>query len=470
MKKTATLWQQQAYVLPTISTSFIVGSLTIVQGMYAKYFGLSLETIAAIIFISRLFDAVTDPIIGFYSDRNYRRTSSRKLFVVVGGLLFIVSSYFLYTPVELETLHAIENGDVETTDYISAEYFLGWYLVFYFSWTLFEIPHLAWGRELSSTSQGSMKIYSLRAASMWLGILLFYSVPLFPFFETQAFTPKTLYWAVLGASFLMLPFLYLCIKNTPDNVCSNVELDHSNPKEPLNLTAIGQEVLVNKPLLIILTVIMLFNFSVSGMWLTLLFIFSDTYLLLGERFAQLSLIGLSAGIPMMVVWCWLARYWSKKMALVLGLLLSLIGTLGTGLLNPGETSFFPLALVLIVCFGMGSPAVNCLAPSILADIIDYGSWKFGRSNGATYFSLYTLLGKAAAGIGGAVGFVIAGFYGFDPSSLTQSEESIFGLRMAIAWLPAGMVLLAVFFLLRYPFSAQHHSIIRRRLEGIKLRS
>lgn len=313
----ANLWRQQAYALPTIGTSFIIGSLSIMQGIYVKHFGLSLTTLATILFISRVFDAISDPLIGYCSDRHYAKTSSRKPFVVGGGILFIISSYYLYAPVDIQTLNMIETESEKLSYQVSSAYFLVWFLAFYFSWTLFEIPHLAWGSELATTSKEQTKIYSLRAAVSWLGILLFYVIPLLPFFDSQEFSPITLYWAVIGMSIVMLPLLFISVVCTPKAVRSDLFPPHNELKGSLGGRALVSEVLANKPLGLFLAAVILYNIATTGMWLTLLFIFADSYLEIGGRFAQSSLIGLFFGFPMMGVWYWLACRWDKKKRLML---------------------------------------------------------------------------------------------------------------------------------------------------------
>lgn len=458
--------QQLAYALPAVATTFVIGSLAIVQGIYAKYFGLSLATIATVIFISRIFDAVTDPLIGYYSDQYQTRHGSRKPFVIVGAVLFVISSYFLYSPVDLDSLKTLESDPSQTSISVSAGYFLACFLAFYFSWTLFEIPHLSWGAELARTSQEKTKVYSLRAAAGWCGVLLFYLVPLLPFFETQAFTPQTLYWAVIGTGFIMLPLLYLCIKKTPNGIGASIATSCDGDREAKsNWKALVKEVIANRPLCLFLLVIILYNISATGMWMTLLFIYADAYLALGQRFAQASIIGLVIGLPMIGVLYGLASRWGKKVTLSLGVLLNMLGIIGTGFLSPGDSSFYLLSLFIIFCYGMGGPAFNCLAPSLLADIIDYGNWKFGHNRSASYFSLYSLAAKSSGAIGGAAGLAIAGYYGFDPAAVTQSEEGIFGIKLAIAGLPAVIILMAVILIILHPMTATRHEIIRRRLDA-----
>ena len=95
-------FQYGAYVAPSVILAFLYSPMGIVQGIYAKHFGVAMTTIAAALLISRLFDAVTDPLIGFWSDHYYLKSGSRKPFVLVGGLLLVISGYCLYVPVNPE--------------------------------------------------------------------------------------------------------------------------------------------------------------------------------------------------------------------------------------------------------------------------------------------------------------------------------------------------------------------------------
>ena len=200
MQKSITQVQSLAYSLPLLSLYFLMGPIALLQGLYAKHFGLALTAIASVLLIARIFDAITDPIIGYCADRYYARHGNRHPFIVVGAVLFIISSWFLYVP-PLD---------------VSAGYFLGWFLAFYLAYTLFEIPHLAWGSELAGDSQEKNRVYALRSLFVFIGILLFYIMPLLPWFETNEFTPETLKWSVIVAGSLTLPLLYLSIKTVPN--------------------------------------------------------------------------------------------------------------------------------------------------------------------------------------------------------------------------------------------------------------
>ena len=60
---------------------FLVGPIVILQGIYAKYFGLDLTVIAMVLLLSRVFDAVTDPLLAML------RTATMLADVVTNPLL-----------------------------------------------------------------------------------------------------------------------------------------------------------------------------------------------------------------------------------------------------------------------------------------------------------------------------------------------------------------------------------------------
>lgn len=433
------------YALPVVSLSFLYGpSGAILQGIYAKHFGLTLTTIATVLLISRLFDAVSDPVIGYCADRYHARHGSRKPFVVSGGLLFIIASWFLYVP----------------PVNVSPIYFLVCFLAFYLSYTLFEIPHLAWGSELSTDSENKNRIYGLRSCCWFIGGLLFYAIPLLPLFRTNEFTPETLKWSVLAASVLMLPLLYMSIRLVPDRQGSQVHSLQTSYKRE-SVIFLCKTIFKNKPLLILTAAHTCTGFG-SGMWFTLLFIFVDTYLGLGHQFALVYVTSFGLSILALRIWYELALRLGKQCTWWIAMVLVASGMVGTGLLSAANADW----LLLLACMTLiysGFAAFSIMVPSLMSDISDYGTLKFGTDRTASYFSLYTLINKTVGALGGALGLALAGWFGFDPTMISHSNAAILGLRISIAWIPAVMILASIFFIIRIPITAKRHKIIQRRL-------
>ena len=159
-----------AYALPLFALNFLVAPImSILQGVYAKYYGLELTAIASVLVIARVFDGVTDPLIGYLSDRS----QLRKPWVLAGGGLFIICAYFLFSP----------------PDAVSVGYFLFWYLTFYLSWTLFDICHLSWGADLAPGYEERSRLYTVRASFVIVGQSAFYALPYLPILPGNEFTP-----------------------------------------------------------------------------------------------------------------------------------------------------------------------------------------------------------------------------------------------------------------------------------------
>lgn len=446
------------YAMPMVSGGALFTPIYIVQGIYAKHYGLALTTIAGVLLFARLFDAITDPIIGYLSDKSRIKRGTRKPTIILGAVVLVCSGYFLYTP----------------PDDVDALYFALWFIVFYLGFTLFQIPHLAWGGEISHGTQEKTQTYTLRTVAAYIGIALFYSIPLLPIWENSEITPETLEFSAIVAGLLMLPLLYLCIKQVPDGSCySEEKLSVDKSRKPTKAPG-GQflitvkSVIHNRPLLLFFAAF-LFAYSGLGMWFGLLFIYVDAYLGMGALFAEISLIALVVSIFGSMVWLKIANSLGKKRAWLLIMLLAITAFAYTGFLDPENAGFWTL-LLLLITITLCLICIDSLPQSMLSDIVDYSTWKFGTYRGSTYFALYMFTNKAALAVGGALGLAIAGGYGFDPSSSSQTESGITGLKLAMTWGPTLLVVISMIFIALSPITARRHGIIRRRLDGIELRS
>jgi Na+/melibiose symporter-like transporter len=444
--------QQIFYTLPVMSTVFLFGPIALLQGIYATYFGLSLTTIAMVLLAGRLFDAVTDPLVGYLSDYCHIRTGSRKVFLGGGGFLMIVSAYFLYVPVEPSLLNA--------STQVSVVHFLVFYLLFYLSMTIFEIPHLAWGAELTATPAERNSLFSWRAGAASIGGWLFYAVPLLPIFESNAITPQTLQWTVLASAFLILPTLLICLVVVPRQRGQANTRNVARVKgTPLHLAML----IKNKPLLLFLVISLIVGMS-NGMFWTMSFIYVNSYLGLGEHYALVTLTLFIVGTLSIKFWHSVASHVNKKTVWALGTGIFLVSVVSMVWLKPGEDSFQSLLIINILA-GCGLMAGSVMAPSILSDIIDYSRCKFNADCSASFFSIYQLAGKASIALGSAVALLVAGWYGFNPSiTATNSSEAIMGLRLATIWLPVLIGLVSIICILLLPNIEHRHDIIRRYLE------
>ena len=450
------------YSAPMVTLSWLGAPIHILQGIYAKYYGFSLVTLASVILFARLFDAVSDPLIGYFSDRYQRRRGTRKAFILVGGLLLVVSSYFLNVPVNQDVLG--------TPSHVSVAYFTCWFIAFYLAMTLFEIPHGAWASELALSSVDKSKIFSFRNVAGMVGMVCFYSIPLLPIFDTRDITPETLKVSVVAGGALMLPLLYLCLKHTPNGPSGNVNgvadlavVVRAKSVKTTHRWVLLRSVIRNKPLLIFFSAFLAYGFAM-GMWYSLIFFYVDGYLGLGEQFAQMFLLGFLVGIVATPGLCKLSINFGKKAVLAFAMLLLIASFIYASALVPGEAGFKELIILQIINV-LGAVCMMTFAPAMLSEIVDYSAWKYRIDYTATYYAMFMFLAKFNVAVGGAIGLAIAGWYGFDATTTAQTTLGIRGLLIGLAGVPTFFIVIGFVLIVLSPINTRRHSIIRQRLDG-----
>ena len=120
-----------AFALPTLVLGIMHGPEGQIQAIYGKHAHLDLTLLAAAMLLTKIFDAVTYPLIGTLSDRSFARTGTRRSWVLGGMLVSVLGMWFLMRP----------------PPGVDVVYFGVWMAVLYVGWKLMEIPLLAWDRK-----------------------------------------------------------------------------------------------------------------------------------------------------------------------------------------------------------------------------------------------------------------------------------------------------------------------------------
>ena len=436
------------YSLPRIAGVSLYAPINILQGIYAKHYGMALTTIAVVILLVRLFDALIDPVVGCLSDKAMSKTGTRKPYMLIGAAVIVVSGYFLYSP----------PSDV------SVAYFAVWFMAFYIGFTLFEITHITWGGEISPHYREKTQTYNLRTAAGFTGLVLFYAIPLLPWWETSDITPETLSFSAIVSGILMLPLLYLCMKKVPNGRCDRAVKPQQQNRPKVSITLRFDYLLKNKPLIIFLCAF-IFSSVGLGMWYGLVFIFIDAYLGKGDTFSEIYLIATTIGVISSFAWIHVSNWIGRKGAWIAAMCLGITSFVYTGFLTPDNASYLLLSGFLVINT-LCSICMESLPHSILSDIIDYSTWKYKVYKGSTFFSIFIFSTKAAFALGAALGLATAGGYGFDPSATAHTGSSISGLMIAMVWVPIVLVSISVIFIALCSINEHRHNIIRRRLSRL----
>ena len=437
-----------AYGAPAFSQSFLMGpAISVLQGIYAKYFGLGLEQIAFVLLVARIFNAVSDPVIGYLSDLYRSRHGSRKPWLVGGSVVAVVACWFLYVPA----------GKVTTLSV------LAWFLLADVGWSMCAVPYGAWMAEITEDYRERTRIASWRAVGTYLGYLAFFGMPLAAgsLLGTTEFTPVTLRWSAIFAAIALPVTALIATAVVPNGTAPGAPA--ANPLRGA-LSAVGR----NRPLRYFAAMFTVGGLG-AGMGWGLVFFYIDGYLRLGSKFSGLLVLSIPAAILATPVWGGLCRRFGKQEAWAAGYVAAGVASLGYAFISPGSSAALWVGITLLLLNAM-VVVEPVAAPAILADVIDYGRWRFGADHGGTYFALFGMIQKINVGIGAAIGLTVAGALGFDAKAAAQTRGGLLALLLAFSVVPAISYLVSAVMIWRFPINRKRQQAIVRAIERRERRS
>jgi len=421
--------------------------LNVMQGIYIKHYGFSMGVMAIILLISRVYDAAADIAVGAVSDWVKERTDRRKPLFTAGAVLFGISSVFVYIPPRT----------------VGPLYLSFWLIAFFTSYAILMISHLAWGAELAPGSRQKTAIFSVYKAAGYVGLCLFYSIPLLPIFNTTEVTPATIKWSAELATALLLPALILCLRFVPEGR-TNPRCNSRSALPLKNLRNLAD----SRPFLVLMGAYLLCGGGL-GVWYGMIFIFVDMYLGEGALFAPLYLAAFAIGVLASLGWNRIAAVIGKKAAWSCGSALVLATALTTAFLTPQNSSSWSLGMLLVVNT-IGFASFELVPGSIVGDVADHSQLKKGCNQIATFFSVFMFLTKAVFALGGAIGLGLAAWLGFNPHMHQQTDRGVHALHVAISWVPSALIAFSIVLIQLIPMDERRHAVVRKRLDQRETRA
>lgn len=411
----------------------------VLTGLYAKYFGVSLAALGSALLVSRIFDAITDPLIGWLSDRTNSRIGSRKPFMIVGYLIALVAFYFLFNPPESPSIY----------------YFGGCYMSLIFGWTLADIPHQAWQADLSHDYDDRIRITSFRAFAERAGSWGFWFLPLLPIFATNEMTPEVVRF--LGWLLVLLVPIFVA--------AAVIWVPQGKPlatKKSEPIWGFIRELPSNKPMMIFIAT-MLVSGIADGFFSAGIFLFFDAYLQQGDKLSYAMLINGGIVLLVMPLWFLVARKIGKHYAWMLAMSGSGIVMIGVFFAEPGETGYMiGLAVTtLVMAIYAGG---NIAQPAILTDIIDYDTLKYGANRSGQFFAIQLLVFKFNYAIAGSLALFTLSYFDFDATAAVQTASGVLGIKLVMGGIPLICMVIASTILFFFPLNKHRCQVITCRLE------
>ncbi|HEY1076138.1 MAG TPA: MFS transporter [Fontimonas sp.] len=422
-----------AFALPAIMLGFTHAPEASVQGIYAKHTGLSLSALAAAYLVSRLFDAITYPLIGHLSDLSYRRSGTRKPWMIVGTLAMVVGLWFLYRP----------PADV------SIVYYTAFFTLTYLGWKLTEIPYIAWSFNLSGDYVQRARVQLWRSMAMVLGGMVFFVVPYAA--KALGLTQTT----ELNLDTLAITAIVIAVGVPLLNAYALATVpDGAAPLPSRQTLGVGdwrgmvRAVTQSRAMLQLMAAYVPVTF-LAGMAVGVNYLFIDRYLGLSEQLSMIMLVSAPCALLGLPFWGWLFLKFERHRVLAVSLVLSALAYGCIGFAPVGGGGFW-LVIVMNALATFGLMGLPIAAPAMTGDVADDERLRTGEDRGGLYSGMLAFTAKSLAGLAGATGLMLLDVLGFDAKAAVQSGEGAFAIRLIGAWLPALGIAVGVGLIWNFP--------------------
>ena len=457
--------QKIAFGLGMLANQMFPAALGIFMVLLVQSLGMSPILWSLIFFIPKLIDAITDPLMGYISDHTESRWGKRRPYVFIGAIIAGVSFVMMW------------QLSADNSEMYNFYYFLAWCCVFWIGMTIFGVPYVAMGYEMSSDFHERTR---LMAVAQWIGQWAWVIAPWFwivlydpDWFESATEGARTLSLWVGGIcmTLALVPAFFCTFKNTDDEALDK-PASSSSLRDTIN--DFGRGILItlrNKPFQkVCIATFLIFNafqtvaaFSwfivvyymnggdpaAAGVWPTL--------------FGSVGALCTCFLVIPIVTYC--AQKYGKKTTFLYTQAVSLVGYVmfwwGFSPENPWMM-FIPLPL-----FAFGIGGLFTIMMSMTADICDLDELETGERREGTFGAIYWWMVKFGAAVAGGASGLILSAIGFDQSVAVQSKETLELLRMVYIAVPSAGTIIAILVMRNYDLDEQRANEIRVQLDARK---
>ncbi len=415
----------------TRRTLFLYGLPALVKGymmrlmvLYAMKFATDVLLIAPFVIglifaVSRIWDAITDPVVGYLSDRTRLAFGRRRSWMLAGTLPFALTFVLIFAV-------PIDASDKAKLIWLSLAV-IGWYTAY----TCITVPHLSWGAELSDDSDSRNKTFGVRhgadalGALMALGVLsiLIEAESQGRYAASSVATQTSIVAAVITVVVLVVSILLLR------------ESSRHQTQARTNALDVAKDVFRNPHARLVLIVMLIELIGASAM--AAMAIYVAQYVIGAPWIAPIA-IGLylvvqTASVP---AWVKLAQRIPKHVLWRYAMIGSAItyGSLFFLAFIESQTAQIAFNLVGVFFAGFAASCAGTIGPSVLADIIDFDERQSGERREGSYFAAWSFAAKSA----GAVTIAVVGFalslIGFVPNE-EQSQATQIGMTAILGLFP-----------------------------------
>ncbi len=437
------VWVKAVYGAPTFAGAAVAIPILIhMPKFYSDTILVPVGWIAMAIAVARALDAITDPAMGWLSDRTRGRFGRRAPWIALGVPLCALSLVALFAP------------PLELTPARAGVWFTVTFGLYFFFHAVYEIPYQGLGLELTPNYHERSSLFSWRMAFAIAGTLVASAAPgvlqalgvADP--RVQMRMVAVAYAAILVALFGLM---VATVREHPEFAARP-----SNPLVPGVRRALR-----NRPFRILFLTFVIG--SLPSAIPALLVPFYTHYVIQPENpsgaLALFLVLYFASGFVFLPMWVWAAQRFGKLEAWLASFGIGITAGIALFFCGPGDLWW---VAALHVWAGIGFGAGGLLVPAMQADVVDYDELHTGKRREAQFAAFWAIVPKLVAIPGAALPIAALAAIGYVPNQ-PQSPQVQLGIRVVYALVPAAFSIASFFLARLYPISERVHAEIR---EGI----
>ncbi|WP_218080130.1 MFS transporter [Anthocerotibacter panamensis] len=431
---------------PAITANILVFFLL---PFFTNVAGLAAGLAGSILALSKIWDAINDPIVGVLTDRTRSRWGRRRPWILLGAIPFglaFFAQWFVPFP-----------GDQNALFW----YYLVVAVLFNSFYTAVNLPYTALTPELTDNYDERTSLSNYRFAfsiggSLASGVLHPFILEQFPGNPQLGYLVSGGLWTVLA----VLP-LFWCFLGTKERF--QAQAQELPFKDQLQIAA------RNRPYLFVIGIYLCSWLAVQLTATIIPYYITYWMRLSGEWVAYTILAVQGTAFVMLFVWNAVSVRIGKQAVYLLGMGVWIVAQLGLLTLQPGQVV---LMLVLAVLAGVGVATAYLIPWSMIPDVIEWDELETGQRREGVFYAFMVLLQK----VGLAAGLFLVGqaleLTGFISSStanadLVQPERALTTLRIFIGPVPTVVLALGMVLAWFYPITRAKHQEILDQLAARK---
>lgn len=425
-----TFKEKYSYGIGALGKDLICGLV----GTYLMFYFTDVLTIApafvgTLFFVARFWDGINDLGMGIIVDNTKTRWGKFRPWLLVGTLINSVAFVLLFSTFGLEGRPL----------YI---YVAVMYVIYGMTYTIMDIPYWSMLPNLTSDKKEREKISVIpRIFASFAGLLIgafgLQAVNMFGDGDQK----KGFFYLSVGIAVIFIITISITVCNVKEKTIQVKNEEKTGLRKAMKI------IFKNDQLLAVIGIILTFNLAMQIVTGFSLYYFKYAV----GREALFSVFIAFAGIAEMSGLMLFPKVVSKitrKQVYCIACILPAVGLIGlliSGIIMPESAVLVGISGIILK---LGSGFSLGVATVILADVVDYGEYKFGSRNESVTFSCQTLLMKFAMAVSGLLtGFGLS-LTGYIPN-VEQSQSTINGIRVLMIVVP--IILAALSYLIYKKF-------------------